>query len=198
MRGDPFLEFLSVLEKEGFEVTQNSFIKPDLAFVLATVGQAEKPTTRVLYLKKFTGNEFVFFTHEDSKKGEDIAFNENVSACIFFPASLRQIRIEGRAVIGKQEEANEYWETRQALSKAGGILSKQSQILPNYEEFVIEAHKLAEEKSPLLKPETWVSYHIIADEFEFWEGAPNRLNLRTKYKKDLNFKDSWFKTHLYP
>lgn len=198
MKENPFDIFAQTLNENGFIIENDGFIKPDLSFTLATISKEGKPNARILFLKKFLNNEFIFFTNKNSVKGQDIEFNNNISACFFFPQTLKQIRIEGIAVEGSATESIEYFNARPTLSKAASILSNQSAVLENYHEFEKKVVELASSGKDLQKPDFWTCYKIIPNEIEFWEGNAGRINFRTKYKKDLNFTDLWFKFHLHP
>lgn len=197
----PINKFVDWIREEGFDL-KNSIVIPDLPFSLATASKDAFPTVRILYLKKLHSKEeeFIFFTNKNSKKGKNIAENNRVSMCFFFEETFRQIRIEGRAFLGSREETEKYFDSRPPSSKVGAIVSKQSDDLENYEQFIEDVNSYTNaHKDELLKcPEHWVCYKVIAEEFEFWEGREFRLHLRTKYKKDLQYKNLWNMHHLYP
>jgi pyridoxamine 5'-phosphate oxidase len=194
---NPIVHFLDFIEREGFDLIGRA-IKPDLPFVLSTVSKDGKPSSRVLFLKQIIEDELIFFTNVESQKGSEMQLNSNVSMCFFFEKTNRQIRIEGQAFVASRNLAIEYFKTRPVLSQAGAILSKQSSKLENYKEFEDSVKLLAETGKELECPENWVAFKVKPSEFEFWEGAEFRLHIRTKYKKELNFENKWFRNHLYP
>jgi pyridoxamine 5'-phosphate oxidase len=194
---NPIAHFLDFIGKEGFSLIERA-VKPDLPFVLSTVSQDGKPSSRVLFLKQIIEDELIFFTNVESQKGAEMQRNSNISMCFFFEKTNRQIRIEGQASVASKNLAIEYFKTRPVLSQAGAILSKQSSKLENYKEFVASVQLLAETKKELECPEDWVAFKVKPLEFEFWEGTEFRLHLRTKYKKELNSENKWFSYNLYP
>jgi pyridoxamine-phosphate oxidase len=194
---NPIAHFIDFIGREGFFVVERA-IKPDLPFVLSTVSKDGKPSSRVLFLKQIIEDELIFFTNAESQKGLEMKSNPNVSICFFFEKTNKQIRIEGQAFVASRNLAIEYFKTRPVLSQAGAILSKQSSKLENYKEFADSVKLLAETKKELECPENWVAFKVKPSEFEFWEGAEFRLHIRTKYKKELNFENKWFRYNLYP
>jgi pyridoxamine 5'-phosphate oxidase len=191
----PFTEFFKVLSLEGFKLDRED-IKPDLPASLATCGKDLTPSVRIIYIKKFSADTFFFFTNKNSRKGKEIMQNPNVSLCFFFQKSFKQIRIEGKAFEESHKIAEDYFKTRPALSKAGAILSHQSHLLENYEDFLKEVEKLAKNEN-LACPENWVCYGVKPEKFEFWEGTQFRLHLRTLYEKKQS-EDRWQQSNLYP
>ena len=193
---NPFKTFEEFILPEGFEVVQGS-IKPDLSCIISTCVN-NIPSSRTVFIKKLINEEFYFFTNKNSKKGQEALENPNISMCFLFEKSFKQIIIQGKAQLAPHSYAEEYFQTRPVLSKAGAILSRQSENLADYEGFLEEVQKLSESKTELKCPEEWVAFRVVPEEFEFWEGSTFRLHLRTKYKKDLNSKNLWFQYNLYP
>lgn len=193
----PFKEFFTLLNQEGF-VLEGRDIKPDLSFTLSTVGEGGFPSSRILFLKQFFEDEFYFFTSKYSQKAQEISQNPNVSLCLFLDKTKVQIRVEGIAIESSFKITQSYFNTRSALSRAGAIASRQSQVLQNYEAFIEEVKSIAEKEENLQCPQHWASFAIRPLKFEFWKEGDFRLHTRTVYKKDLNSKNSWFKANLYP
>lgn len=193
MKVDPFKKLMSSLESENFKL-ENNFVKPDLPATLSTCTLDGIPSSRTLYLKKIENNELFFFTNANSKKGKEISKNPNVSLCIFFKESFKQIIIEGKAYMTSFDTAQKYFQTRSKLSRAGAILSKQSSVLKNYEEFINDVHALSL-KETLECPQFWRCYGVVPHRFEFWRGDKARLHLREVF--ELN-QQNWKETNLYP
>jgi pyridoxamine 5'-phosphate oxidase len=190
---NPFIEFFRVLSLEEFTLNGED-IKPNLPVSLATCGVDLKPSVRIVYIKKFTNDTFFFFTNKNSRKGIEMRKNPNISLCFFFEKSFKQIRVEGKVFEANHKMAQEYFNTRPQLSKAGAIISKQSEVLENYEKFLEDVNNLAK-TNDLTCPENWVCYGVGATKFEFWEGTDFRLHLRTLYEKTEN---NWKQSNLYP
>lgn len=199
MQNNPFLEFITWIVSEGF-VIDKDYINPNLPFTLSTVSGNGFPSSRVLYLKKLRNNELVFFSNKESRKGKEIMANTNVSLCFFFEKSFKQIRIEGKAFLCETSEAEEYFNSRNDVSKASAILSKQSEHLGDYNLFVesVVKYNNSSDKAVVKCPEHWAGFRVLPELFEFWIGSASRMHSRTVFKKDLNSENLWNSYHLYP
>lgn len=196
---NPFKRFEKWLFEAGYKL-QNGFIIPDLPVVLATSFH-NIPSARVVYLKKLIMQEFIFFTNVNSKKGREIKINSNVSVCVFFEKLGRQVRIEGKSLLADIEHAQEYFMKRPLIAKAASALSRQSEVLHNYDDFVKEVYEQSVNSSENFKdkvPANWAGFKIEPSEFEFFEGREFRLNKRESYKKDLHSEKLWNVVKLYP
>lgn len=191
-KDDPFEQF-----SEWFEqVLKSDFIEPT-AMVLSTVDKNGIPSSRVVLLKKFDNSGFVFFTNYESKKGNDIEENPNVSLLFYWDKLERQVRIVGKAEKISKEESEEYFRTRPYLSRIGAWASKQSSPLKSRFTLMREVAKLTikfPKEVPL--PPHWGGYRIVPYYFEFWQGRPSRLHDRIAYILQAN--GTWTKQRLYP
>lgn len=158
------------------------------AMTLVTATSAGKPSARVVLLKSFDNEGFVFFTNYNSRKGEEIAHNPY--ACIVFDWHLmeRQVRIEGTIEKVAEEESDTYFNSRPEGSKLGAWVSPQSTTIANREE--LEARKLELEKkfrhTPITRPPHWGGYVVKPTLIEFWQGRHNRLHDRLVYEYKNN------------
>ena len=171
--------------KEAFETGQ---LEPN-AFVLSTVGQDNRPSSRILYLKALSDNNFVFFTNYKSQKGTDLELNPNASMLFFWPGKERQIRIEGVVEKISPEESDAYFESRPRGSQIGAWASHQSEKLDEREvlEQRVESYAQKFEKQ-VPRPEHWGGYMLKPQLIEFWQGRPSRLHDRIVFELEGN---SW-------
>jgi pyridoxamine 5'-phosphate oxidase len=190
----PAERLLKKLEEEGFTI-KSHFVYPNLSAVLSTVSQDGIPSSRTLYIKQIIDFELYFFTNQHSQKIQEISKNPFISLCMFFEKSFSQIIIQGEVKKAPREMAVNYFNSRDGLSKAGAILSKQSTELKDYDDFVLKAHQLKKQNLELECPTFWNCYKIIPNKIEFWKGEINRLHLREAFtKKNL----TWNTKILYP
>lgn len=150
------------------------------AMSLATLGTDGFPKSRIVLLKSFSAEGFVFFTNYDSEKGLAIAQHPQVGLTFFWPSLERQVIIKGRASKIATEESDTYFQSRPKGSQLGALVSKQSQEIPN-RAVLDEALKRLEkqyEALPISRPQNWGGYMIAPQSIEFWQGRPNRLHDR--------------------
>lgn len=190
---NPFLQF----EKWFTEALDAKVIEPN-AMTLATVNANGVPSARIVLLKEFTLEGFVFYTNYNSNKGKEIASNPNV-ALVFFWADLeRQIRIEGVVEKISEEESSSYFYSRPKGSQLGAITSPQSEAIPNRKFLEDKLEALIEEYTikNIQKPEYWGGYRVIPNRIEFWQGRSSRLHDRIVYTQNQDH--SWKFERLAP
>lgn len=164
---------------------------------LSTVSLDGYPTSRVVLLKEYDQEGFVFYTNYLSEKGQAIAENPKVCLSFFWPNSERQVIVKGIARKNSEAESEEYFKSRPRGSQLGAWASSQSSIIPS-REFLsrrLEALEIEYEGKEIPKPPYWGGYKVFATEFEFWQGRPNRLHDRIYFTKE---KDSWKIDRLAP
>ncbi len=167
------------------------------AFVLSTVDANRAPASRVVLLKGYTPEGFIFFTNYDSDKGKEVAANPNVAMNFFWKELERQVRITGTIKKISAEESAEYFHSRPLGSQVGAWSSPQSQIIPNREflekSFAENTKKYKEGTVPL--PPHWGGYIVHPTQVEFWQGRSSRLHDRIRYSFENH---QWTKVRLAP
>ncbi|MDB4175679.1 pyridoxamine 5'-phosphate oxidase [Flavobacteriaceae bacterium] len=167
------------------------------AMTLSTVDTQGVPKARVVLLKEFTQEGFVFYTNYTSGKAQAIAQNNKVCISFFWPSLERQIIITGMAVKISQEKSIAYFNKRPRESQLGAMVSDQSTSIDSreaLEEKLLDLEKQYQTK-PIVKPAHWGGYLIQPTSYEFWQGRSSRLHDRIKYTKINN---SWNIGRLQP
>jgi pyridoxamine 5'-phosphate oxidase len=161
------------------------------AMSVATIGLDGFPKSRVVLLKKFNEEGFVFYTNYDSEKGKALFENPHVCLSFFWPAIERQVIIKGIAEKTTETVSDNYFASRPDGSKLGAIVSPQSEVIPN-RAFLEERLKQLEQEfegKEITRPKHWGGILVRPVEVEFWQGRPNRLHDRIRYQVQTDF--SW-------
>lgn len=168
------------------------------AMTVATIGLDGFPKSRVVLLKKYSEEGFIFFTNYNSEKGKSIINNPNVCISFFWGSLERQIIIKGIAEKTSEIVSDNYFDSRPEGSKLGAIASSQSEVIPN-REFLENKLKELEIKytgKTIPRPNHWGGFLVKPIEVEFWQGRPNRLHDRIKYTLSENY--DWKRERLSP
>ncbi|WP_395058189.1 pyridoxamine 5'-phosphate oxidase [Flavobacterium sp.] len=189
---------MTLFKKWFHEVEDFGGIEEVNAMTVSTIGLDGFPKARVVLLKKFTYEGFIFYTNYDSEKGHAIANNPNVCLSFFWHALERQVIIKGIVRKISENLSDGYFESRPDGSKLGAIVSNQSEVIPSraiLEEKLkqLEADSKGKE---IFRPKNWGGYIVEPQEIEFWQGRPNRLHDRIRYKLNSDF--SWKIERLSP
>jgi len=186
------------LFKEWFDEAVKSEINDPDAAALSTISENGYPTTRMVLLKDYSSDGFVFYTNLNSDKSKAIINSPKISMCFHWKSLLRQVRILGLASKVSDEEADEYFNSRSYGSKIGAWASNQSFFLKKREdlfELFKNYKKKFSEKNKVPRPDFWSGWRLKPVEIEFWLNGESRLHERLKY---IKFKEGWKKILLNP
>jgi pyridoxamine 5'-phosphate oxidase len=167
------------------------------AMVLATVDDEGRPSTRAVLLRGVDPRGFVFYTNLESRKGQDIHGNPNVSLAFYWRELDTQVVIAGVAEPVSDAEADAYFATRPRLSQLAAWASRQSRPLPSRARLLADV-ALCEGRflgRAVPRPPHWSGFRVAPRSIEFWKNAPYRLHQRELYERDG---DGWRRTLLYP
>jgi pyridoxamine 5'-phosphate oxidase len=190
---DPFVQFTrwwgDALKSEIDEVN---------AMTLATADVHAMPSARIVLLKEFSEKGFVFFTNYGSDKGRELEENPNACLVFFWKELERQVRISGPVKKVSAAESDEYFASRPEGSRIGAWASPQSSVIDSRE--IIEQRSAEYQQrfadGNITRPPHWGGYIVIPAVIEFWQGRPNRLHDRIRYR--LQEEGAWKIERLAP
>lgn len=166
------------------------------AMNLATIGEDNRPNSRIVLLKEITAEGLVFFSNYHSRKGRSLAQHPFGALTFFWPELERQVRIEGKIEQLNSTDSDEYFRSRPYTSRIGAWASQQSEVIPSKAELMKRATKFAAKYLlNVPRPPHWGGYLLTPDRFEFWQGRPSRLHDRIQYTLQNN---QWIKQRLAP
>jgi pyridoxamine-phosphate oxidase len=176
---DPFEQFNELYKVfvEGNSTNYN-------AMTLASSSAKGRVSARIVLLKYYNKDGFVFYTNYLSKKGVQINENRNAALLFYWPELGRQIRIEGEAEKVSPEESDEYFSSRIKGHQINALVSKQSKEIPNRDSLIKNFNKLIQKykNADPVRPLEWGGYRLKPSLFEFWQESENRLNDRIEYR----------------
>jgi len=193
MDADPIRQLQQWLQ----EALDAGVIEPN-AMCLATVDEQGQPDARFVLLRGLDERGLVFYTNANSAKGRQMSRNPQVAAVFWWGALHRQVRIQGIVEMVSEAEADAYFATRPRGHQLAAWASPQSEPIPDRQ--VLEARMAALEQQyegcPVPRPPYWTGYRIVPHTIEFWQGRPNRLHDRLRYRREPD--GSWKLERLAP
>jgi pyridoxamine 5'-phosphate oxidase len=190
---DPIKQF-----SNWFTAAIEAGIRDVNAMSLATAGPDGKPSVRIVLLKGFDQDGFVFFTSYESDKGKQLEANPYAALAFYWIELDRQIRISGKVERTSREESQIYFHSRPVGSQLGAWASRQSEVLDARRVLDARMAEMTERfgVNPVPLPPHWGGYRLKPDVFEFWQGRPNRLHDRFRYTLQAN--GDWLIERLAP
>lgn len=190
---NPFNQFknwFKEVEKIGGEEEVN-------AMTVSTIGMDGFPKSRVVLLKHFDENGFVFYTNYNSEKGKALLNNPKICISFFWPTTERQVIIRGLAEKTSDTQSDNYFNSRPEGSKLGALASPQSEVIPDHDFLEKKLSELEENYAGknISRPNHWGGFLVKPLTIEFWQGRPNRLHDRIQYTLQEN---SWKIERLAP
>lgn len=167
------------------------------AMILATCSRTGEPSARVVLLKSWDQRGFVFYTNYNSRKGSELLENPRASLVFWWQGLERQVRIEGYVEKTTEQEADDYFQTRPRESQIGALASEQSQVIPDRDtlEQLFQEVAHAYENQLIPRPAHWGGFRLAPESIEFWQGRPNRMHDRLRYRRLAN---GWIIERLSP
>ena len=191
---DPFFLF-----DNWFKEVSSKKSKSEInAMTLSTIGLSGYPNGRIVLLKYYSPDGFVFFTNYNSNKAVSIDQNNKVSISFFWEDFERQVIIKGVATKTTDDFSTKYFNSRPKGSKLGALVSEnQSSIIKSKDYIIKKFNQLSKEylNKEILRPNNWGGYIIKPIEYEFWQGGENRLHDRIRFTL---IKDIWKNDRLSP
>lgn len=175
----------------------SSSIEEVNAMTLATVNPDGKPAARIVLLKGFDENGFIFFTNYLSEKGKSISAHPYASLVFFWKELERQVRIEGSCIQVSESESDEYFLSRPIGSRLGAWASPQSTVISSRTVLDQNLDRVTAQYADGIvpRPDHWGGYRVIPEVVEFWQGRPSRLHDRIRYRKE---ESQWLIERLAP
>ncbi len=189
---------INLFHKWFYESEEFGGIEEVNAMTVATIGLDGFPKSRVVLLKKFNEEGFIFYTNYNSEKGKAIKNNPNVCLSFFWHSMERQVIIKGIAEKIPETISDNYFDSRPDGSKLGAVVSPQSEVIPS-REFLDKKLKQLEtefEGKEISRPKHWGGFLVRPLEVEFWQGRANRLHDRIRYQVNSDY--SWKIERLSP
>jgi pyridoxamine 5'-phosphate oxidase len=188
---------LTLFTRWHHEAVAAGLPEPD-AMTLATAQLDGTPSARIVLLRGFDERGFEFYTNYQSRKGEEVAANPRAALVLFWAAPQRQVRIEGLVEKVSARESDAYFQKRPFGHRLGALASPQSRLIPGRDLLEERMEQLVQEFTgkEVPRPANWGGYRVIPHTIEFWQGRPNRLHDRLRYRRQEG--GSWIIERLAP
>lgn len=183
---------MELFQKWFYELEASNSVEEPNAMTVSTLGLDGYPKNRIVLLKEYTDEGFIFYTNYGSEKGKAIANDPKVCLSFYWPGMERQVIIKGSAERIAPDLSDKYFRSRPEGSKLGAIVSDQSTVIPNRE--YLESKLMDLEKAyankEIGRPGHWGGFIVKPVSIEFWQGRLNRLHDRIRYnlRTDRNWK----------
>ncbi len=192
LAADPFQQF-EIWHKAWREMTTGD----PTVVTLATASAGGEPSARVVLLKGWGPEGFVFYTNRESRKGRDLADNPRAALCFYWPEAGHQVRVRGTVAEVERDIAREYFHSRPRGSQLGGMVSQQSRPAADDDQLAeaVREARLAFDGREIPLPDHWGGYRITPTAFEFWQNGLDRLHDRFQYRLEAGV---WVMERLQP
>jgi len=179
---------LQLFQSWFVEARQHPEILLPEAMTLATADHDGRPSARMVLLKSYDEQGFVFYTNYNSRKARELETNPYAALVIYWPPLDYQIRVEGTVARTSNQESDVYFQTRPRESQIGALASPQSEVVRSREELETRARELEafHGNRRIKRPENWGGYRLNPERIEFWKGRPGRLHDRIIYEQQAN------------
>ena len=189
---------INLFQKWFFETKEQGGVDEVNAMTVSTIGLDGFPKSRVVLLKQYNEEGFIFYTNYESEKGKAISKNPQICLSFFWHSMERQVIIKGIAEKVQENISDNYFASRPDGSKLGAVVSHQSEVIASRSILENQLKQLESdfEGKEIPRPDYWGGFLVRPVSVEFWQGRPNRLHDRIRYQLQDDF--SWTIDRLSP